>query len=471
MKRIALLAAIVTLASCSSKGPNGSLGNEQAQDMFKEAMSQPLVPQSVMRNGERLSFMLLQPKTETSPFGFLLQVDASCASPVANLIYLDGVKRIYFASPDGKYAPARPIPAAQVATLNANPAFQRACAATREPDWRVLKGQGEEQWVMIDRNSLATVDGQLQFWAAYDSPAIGHDQPYNAPYAQKRERYSLDCAKQTFSLLAGYDLDEHNTVTDGGVFFEPKTYSVKDSDADYRLLFDAACGKPEALAALPAFKPRTKAPLVLTVPRVQAPALSAVKQLNLPKPAKALKRVVETGTAHLKGQSAPFTEEKFFSQDKASGQLAVRTKGSSFEGQAVSFRGLVSLAQQTVYSGEAPMVDNIGLNAIAFSGDWKSMPVGAQLGYITDGKMSNSVVGEYGKQRQAFDCRVEQQLPAAQVNASLSGQAKKLRCAHLEDSLKRVETLYYLEDYGYFFRAGIDPNALFHEERVLKEVE
>jgi hypothetical protein len=433
MKRIALLAAIVTLASCSSKGPDGSLGNEQAQDMFKEAMSQPLVPQSVMRNGERLSFMLLQPKTETSPFGFLLQVDASCASPVANLIYLDGVKRIYFASPDGKYAPARPIPAAQVATLNANPAFQRACAATREPDWRVLKGQGEEQWVMIDRNSLATVEGQLQFWAAYDSPAIGHDQPYNAPYAQKRERYSLDCAKQTFSLLAGYDLDEHNTVTDGGVFFEPKTYSVKDSDADYRLLFDAACGKP--------------------------------------KPAKALKRVVETGTAHLKGQSAPFTEEKFFSQDKASGQLAVRTKGSSFEGQAVSFRGLVSLAQQTVYSGEAPMVDNIGLNAIAFSGDWKSMPVGAQLGYITDGKMSNSVVGEYGKQRQAFDCRVEQQLPAAQVNASLSGQAKKLRCAHLEDSLKRVETLYYLEDYGYFFRAGIDPNALFHEERVLKEVE
>lgn len=472
MKRIALLAALITLASCSSKGPDdGSLGNEQAKDMFKEAMSQPPVPQSVMRNGDRLSFMLLQPKSETSPFGFLLQVDAACSSPSASLIYLDGVKRIYFASPDGKYAPARPIPAGQVEVLNASPAFQRACATTPQPDWRVLKGKGDEQYVLIDRNSLSTVDGQLQFWAGYDSPSIGHDLPYNAPYAQKRERYALDCGKQTFSLLAGYDLDEHNTVTDGGVFFEPKTYSVKGSDPDYRLLFDAACGKPEGLAALPAFKPRSKAPLVLTTPRVQAPALSAVKQLNLPVPAKQLKRTVETGTAHLKGQSAPFTEEKSFSQDKASGLLAVRTKGSNFEGQAVSFRGLVALAQQTVYSGEAPMVDNIGLNAIAFSGDWKNMPVGAQLGYVTDGKMSNSVVGEYGKPRQAFDCRVEQQVPAAQVNARLSGQAKKLRCAHLEDSFKRVETLYYLEDYGYFFRAGVDPNDFFHEERVLKEVE
>ena len=82
MKRIALLAALITLASCSSKGPDdGSLGNEQAKDMFKEAMSQPPVPQSVMRNGDRLSFMLLQPKSETSPFGFLLQVDAACSSP------------------------------------------------------------------------------------------------------------------------------------------------------------------------------------------------------------------------------------------------------------------------------------------------------------------------------------------------------------------------------------------------------
>lgn len=113
MKRIALLAALITLASCSSKGPDdGSLGNEQAKDMFKEAMSQPPVPQSVMRNGDRLSFMLLQPKSETSPFGFLLQVDAACSSPSASLIYLDGVKRIYFASPDGKYAPrARFLPA------------------------------------------------------------------------------------------------------------------------------------------------------------------------------------------------------------------------------------------------------------------------------------------------------------------------------------------------------------------------
>ena len=95
---------------------------------------------------------------------------------------------------------------------------------------------------------MNSADGKLQFWAAFDSPLIGHDQPYNAPYAQKRERYSVDCAAQTFSLLAGYDLDERNVVTDGGVFFEPKTYSVKGSDSDYQRVFGAACGKPEALA-------------------------------------------------------------------------------------------------------------------------------------------------------------------------------------------------------------------------------
>jgi hypothetical protein len=471
MKRIALLIAIATLASCSSKGPDSGLGNEQAQGMFKEAMSQPPVPQSVMRNGDRLSFMLLQPKTETSPFGFLLQVDASCSTPNANLIYLDGVKRIYFSSPNGQYTPARPIPASQVAALSANPAFQRACAATQAPDWRMLQGSGDEQWVMIDRNSLNSADGKLQFWAAFDSPLIGHDQPYNAPYAQKRERYSVDCAAQTFSLLAGYDLDERNVVTDGGVFFEPKTYSVKGSDSDYQRVFDAACGKPEALAQLPAFKPRAKGAVPVNMPSVQAPALSAVKQLNLPVPAKTLKHLVETGTATLNGKSAEFTEEIFLSQDKVSGQLAVRFKGDTYEGQAVSFRGLTELAHQTVHSGAAPMVDTLSLSGISFSGDWKKMPLGSVLGYVTEGKMSNTAVGAYGKERQAYECRVEQQVPASQINSSLSGQAKKLRCAHQGDSLQRIETVYFLEDYGYFFRAGMDPNDAFYDRRVLKVAE
>lgn len=471
MKRIALLTAIATLASCSSKGPDGGLDNDQAQGMFKEAMSQPLVPQSIMRNGERLSFMLLQPKSETSPFGFLLQVDASCTTPSANLIYLDGVKRIYFPSPNGQYMPPKPIPQRQVEALASNADFTRACAATPAPDWRVLSGSDDEQWVLIDRSSLQTVEGKLQFWAAFDSPLIGHDQPYNAPYTQKRERYSLDCAAQTFSLLAGYDLDQSNTVTDGGVFFEPKTYSVKGSDPDYQTLFNSACSKPEALAQLAPFKPRSKAPMSLADPRVQAPALSAVKQLNLPPPGKALKHLVETGTATLKGQSATFSEEKFLSQDKASGQLAIQTKGGNFDGKAVSFRGLTPLAHQTLYRGDAAMLDSSSLNSIAFTGDWKKMPLGSTLGYVTDGKMSNSAVGEYGQERQTFTCQVEQQVPAAQINAALSGQAKKLRCSRAGDTIKRVETVYYLEDYGYFFRAGIDPNEVFHEQRVLKVAE
>lgn len=469
MKRLLLLGAAGLLGACASKAPE--LANDDAARMFAGTMQLAPLPQSLMREGDRLSFMLLQPKTEATPFAFLAQVEASCSTTNASLVYLDGGKRVYFASPDGQYMPPRPMPQRQAEVLAANPAFKQACSATAQPDWRVLKGSGDEQWVLVDRNSLARDGDSLQFWSAFDSPAIGHDMPYNAPYAQKREHYSVDCAKQTFSLLAGYDVDEKGSVTDGGVFFEPKRYSVNGSDADYQLLFKAACAVPNGLAQLPAFKGRNRAAAQGKLPSVQAPVLSAVKQLNLPAAGKPLRHLVETGEATLQDKTASFREERFLQPDKATGQLAIRSKGGTFEGEAVSFRGLLPLAQRTVYSGSAPMVDTSSLSGLSFTGNWREMPVGAQLGYVTHGKMSNSLVGAYGKERVAYSCKVEARLPASQVNVALSGQAKHLRCAQLEDPYKRVDSVYYLEDYGYFLRAGTDPNAFFYEKRVLQTAE
>jgi len=469
-RRLAALAAFGLLAGCASAPSEPD--TDQAARMFDETLSLAPIAESVMRNGDTLSFMVLQPRSDASPISFLAQLEGACSQPQARLMYLDGAQRTYFGNPPNAYAPGRQLPATQAQKLHGNPSFRQACAATAAPDWRVIKGSGEQQWVLIDRSSLRKVGEAMQFWGAYDSPVIGHDLPFNAPYAQKREHYAVDCARQTFQLLAGYNVDERNTVTDGGVFFQPKDYSVSGSDADYQLLFKTVCESPDALAKLSAFAPRQRAPVAGTAaPAVQAAVLSAVKQLNLPPPRKPLKHLVETGQATLEGNTAAFREELFITPDKVTGQLSVRTQAQGFQGQAISFRGLLALAHRTVFTGNDAMIDSASLRGLSFTGDWQQMPVGAQLGYTREGRMSNSLVGEYGKERQSFVCTVSRQVAATQVNATLSGQAKELRCQHQEDRLARVDTLYYLEDYGYFFHAGTDKNDFFYETRTLQSAE
>lgn len=218
-----------------------------------------------MREGDILNFQISQSGNALAAAGLVFQVEASCTSDRANLLYLGGGGRIYPGVNAHQYSTGRTVPASTLGMLKSNPDFIKACANTPSSDWRVVKGSGEDQWVLFDRNSLKKDGSELRFWAAYDNPLNGSDAPYDAPYAQKREQNAVDCGKQTYRVVAGYDLDVNNTVTDGQDVVPLTSTAMSGSNNDYDLLFKLACDKPESAAQLPKFVARAKktAPVTL----------------------------------------------------------------------------------------------------------------------------------------------------------------------------------------------------------------
>ena len=442
-----------------------------AQKMLGATLAGAPLAASVFREGERLSFAVDQ-SAAAAPTPYLAQLDAACDGSNARLIYLDGAQRVYLGSSNGQYAAPKVIPARYLGELKRNAEFSKACTATAAPDWRVVQGTEGQPWILIDRASLQTVVGKTDFWGAYDEPVVAMEKPYNAPYGQKREHYAVDCAKQTFSLLAAYDLDDRHTVTDGKVFIEPAVEPVAGSNADYRLLFTRVCKNPAALAQLPAFKPRNKAPLAMKIPGVTPGVLTAIKRINLPQPGHPLKHVLEVGTVNVKGQAQALHEDRFFDTDHATGQLVVDVRAATYDSSAVTFRGLFVLSEKSVFHGDGQDLVNIQqLFTLSFSGDWQNMPQGAHLSYTRVGVTRNSVAGEYGKAPQTEHCTVVEEVAASTLNPALQGRAKKLGCSVEGDAFKRVETVYYLPDHGWFFHGGITANDLYWETRILQMVE
>jgi len=45
-----------------------------------------------------------------------------------------------------------------------------------------------------------------------------------------------------------------------------------------------------------------------------------------------------------------------------------------------------------------------------------------------------------------------------------------VRCTVSSDKRQSVDTLYYLEDYGYFYQSGTDKNDQYYSQRQLKKV-
>ena len=48
-------------------------------------------------------------------------------------------------------------------------------------------------------------------------------------------------------------------------------------------------------------------------------------------------------------------------------------------------------------------------------------------------------------------CVVTRELPASNINSTLSGNAKALNCTATGDNYQATSTVMYLQDYGYFF--------------------
>ncbi|POA49403.1 hypothetical protein C1893_07215 [Pseudomonas sp. MPR-ANC1] len=467
MYRVCLFAAVTLLAGCVS--PQARQAAE-AETLFKDILARPLVSDSVMREGDILTFQISQSGNAQAAAGVVFQMEASCAADRANLLYLGGGGRMYPGLNGHQYSIGRAMPANVLGMLKNNPDFIKACASTPASDWRVVKGSGEEQWVLFDRNSLKKDGSELRFWAAYDNPLIGFDAPYDAPYAQKRERYAVDCGKQTYRVVAGYDLDADNTVTDGQDAIALTSNAISGSNDDYELLFKLVCEKPESAAQLPRFVARAKKSAPVTLPTLTPAVTSAIKQLNMPDAVKPLNYVEITGQSNYQGKTIEMREVRRFEIDSASQQLSLHLSGANYESDAVTFRGLLDLAKLSRFSvSKGPsMKDTSSVINLGFSGDWQHMPVNGHLAYKATFSSTNSLLGKVDERQENTNCTVVRELSASQLNSTLSGLAKELRCSKEGDEYNRVNTYYYLSDYAYFFFARTDKNRFFYSDLVLK---
>lgn len=439
---------------------------QQPGALLERILSGPLHEGSIFREGDKLNFEISESRSPEGGMPQSAQIEASCSSNEVRLIYLDGPRgRHYIGGAD--YQRPQPVTGKLSQVLRENASFRQACVDTRKPDWRVVKGGDSKTWILLDASSLRSQSGVVMFWGGFDYPDIRLDLPYNAPYAQKREHFAVDCAGQTYKLLAGYDLDASNQVTDGTVFAKPDVQPIAASAGDYALLFAQVCTAPERLGQLASFEPRLKAPLSLDMPSVRAEVLTAIAGLKLAPPPKKLSYLKIEGTSTYKGKTSPLLEEKFLSEDAQSGQVKVDLRGDDYEASEITWRGLIELASSSKFTR---MSDTSWLKELSFAGDWQGMPVGAQLSYSTMQKNMNSVVGEYGGEREVTRCTVQRSLPASELHTRLSGQARALSCSQDGDEHERVFHHIYLIDYGYFLSMKTDKNVFYFDERRLADV-
>ena len=467
MYRICLFVAVTLLAGCVS--PQARRAAE-AETLFNGVLSKPLVSDSIMREGDVLSFQISHSGNAQAAAGLVFQMEASCTSDRATLLYLGGGGRMYPGLNAHQYSTGRAVPANVLGVLKSNPDFIKACASTPASDWRVVKGSGEDQWVLIDRNSLKKDGAELRFWAAYDNPLIGFDAPYDAPYAQKRERYAVDCGKQTYRVVAGYDLDANNTVTDGQVAVALTATAISGSNDDYNQLFKLACGKPESAAQLPKFVARAKKTAPVTLAPLSPAVASAIKNLNMPVAVKPLSYVEVAGQSTYKAKTTDMREERFIGIDSASQQMTLRLSGTHYESDAVSFHGLFDLAKLSRFgvSKGPSMKDSSSVINLSFTGDWQHMPINERLNYNATVRSTNTLFGKVEERQDSNDCTVIRELPASELNVTLSGSAKELTCSKKDDEYKRLNTYYYLSDYGYFFFARTGKNSFYYSDLALK---
>lgn len=469
MYRVCLLVAVTLLSGCVAT-PQDKQAAAGAGD--SGILLRPIVTDSIIREGDVLSFQVSETGSNQAGSGILAQLEASCTADRGSLLYLTSSARRYLGTNSHQYSEGLPIPAAVYPALRRNPDFIRACAQTPQPDWRVVKGSGEEQWVLIDRNSLKNEGGELKFWAAYDNPFVAFDMPYDAPYAQKREQYAVNCTTQVFRQVAGYDLNAANTVTDGQDRTSLTSTAIAGSNAEYEMLFKLACEKPQSIAQLPVFVPRAKKTLPVSLPKVPEEALSAIKRLNMPPVSKPLSYVEVVGKSTYKSTTSDMREERFLEIDAASGQFSQRLAAKRYEGNSVTFRGLFDLVRQSLYGkgSSSTMKDGSSMEELHFTGDWQHMPVNGKLGYTTRSRSFNSLIGKSSDISRSNECTVVRELSAGELNATLSGAAKELFCRQDNDEYERVDTYYYLQDYGYFFFARTDKNSFYYHDVTLKTV-
>ena len=468
MKAIALTLAAAMLAACAqhpvSKTPSTST---QPIPAALAVFAGPILPTTVFREGDWVNFTVL---AFVPQHLYRLQLSTTCSGDKGHLAYLNEPRQVYPDSVDGLYAAQRPLKKDELEQLRNHKAFAQLCTANLPADWRLVRTAQDGTQVYVDRANIVTTGTLRNAWVLDDYVDEHPEAPYMAPVAQTRRYVTFDCAHETMSNLHSYDLNAAHQVTDMPAAATTASNVLTDLP-QYRPVYAAVCGDPQALATLPVYLARIKRPTEVEHLYVQPAVVEAVRRLDLPAPRKALHYLQIIGTVTGPTGSQGIDEEQFVQRDASSDLWHTTRRTENSSSSRTSWRGILALIDHTHYQ-TLPVRDvTAGIENISFFGDWKNLPVGSQVSFEYDATHLDSLKPYAGAFHQTTECAVQSEGPASAVNAQLSGKAKQMVCHWLPDFYKRSFTYQYLEDYGYFFDSHMDSNPVGSYDRYLHAVQ
>ncbi|MDK8263153.1 MULTISPECIES: hypothetical protein [Pseudomonas] len=462
--RLSVLCLLLLLAGCSTQQPPVE-SPTSADDLF----TRPVSAESVLREGSRLQLALALAE------GGSALVSLDCAADQAELLYLDGAQRVYPGRVNA-YAVPLPLSAAKVATLRQRPDVAALCAQPVNTDWRALASGPGGDTLVIDRNSLVDANGIRRFWGGQQLAVAVQTPRYGAPVRQWRESLAADCTARRYLLLARYGLDDRGRVTDSQLGAQGQE-AFTAAPVERRTLLEAACDRRDALLATPRLDgvkaadtaPAAPPPLG-ELPAPQAQPLQALKAQALPAPRLAVQRFVEEGESRYEGQTHAYREEVQVSPGPQPGLLRFSAQGKAARVDSLNWRGLIDLVRRTrIDNGNLPVEEVASLDQLSFSGDWRALAVGSQVGYQARQSLTGNLKGT--EQREIrLSCKVVSEGEARKVLASLSGRAKTLECQHGETGSGPRSRWTYLEDYGFFQLTSVGAGRAMGLEKHLKEL-
>lgn len=455
LRPLILAPLVFALGACATQTATQKNPTQALDKLVTDAASASnVLDNSVLRTDNEAAVALRLPRG-------LVQLQVSCSSEGANWLYVDAPGRLY-AVGQSLYREPIPLTSETARTLRSLPQVVQACART--PDWRKLANfeRRNDGHVLLDIASLQPQpDGSLKFWAAFDYPSLAYDAPYQAPYGSKVEQLQVNCDQSTYAWLTGYDLDTRERVTDGRIEVTPNARAFSSASADYLAILQAACKPHEQLTTLARAEHRDKpVPDLENQPGVNAGVARTVASLGLGAPRKSLSYLRTEGTATFEGETKPLIEEFWFQPSETPGLLHVKQQGTGYVSQTTSFMGMLDLSSVTRYSKAQGTSE---LEKLELEGNWKQLPVGEELSYRLTRKENFSIIGQT-EDTQETRCKVIRELSAAELNPQLSGSAKEIHCSVVNDKYKRVDTRYFLEDYGLIFRQGDSRNEFYYSD-------
>ncbi|VVN55913.1 hypothetical protein PS687_02131 [Pseudomonas fluorescens] len=441
MKRIAVVIALGLLSGCSLQAMrNGA----KAEPAFAEVLKQPPLADSILRDGDKLSYQVQVTARKGSSVPDIAQVRASCAAPEASLLFLESPGTLAANGQPTRFNVMRDLTPVVIANLKQNTGFIDACAHTPRADWRVISGTGTQRQLLIDRASVKRTGDSVKFWGAVDEPFILTNKLKKVHYAQTRMLLQTDCSRQTYRPLATFGLNQNNVVTFGNIETAPQDAPFSSAEANTQALLKAACAP--SLEQLPVATARTKAREILTPAPLSADVVSAINALGMPTPAKSLRHLVEKSES-----STTLLHDLFIEPNDDSGQLHIRNVSNYSTSVTTSLRGLFNLTYQSQFEWEGLSRSAAShVQQLSFSGDWKQMPVGATLGFSFKDLNRDTAEDDRVLWR-TYTCLVARELSASKINAALSGNATELNCTVIGERYNATSTEMYLQDYGYFF--------------------